>query len=131
MARLFDNIDHQKMLGFIRRRVNDEAILRLIVKWLNAGVMEEDRLEYPDKGTPQDGVISQLLSNIFLHYVLDEWMDKEVKPRMQGKCFIIRWAGDFIIGSQLESDANRAKEVLPKRFNHYGLELHPDKASLI
>jgi len=128
---LFDNIDHQKLLGFIRRRVNDGAILRLIGKWLNAGVMEEDRLEYPDKGTPQGGVISPLLSNIFLHYVLDEWMAKEVKPRMKGKCFIIRWADDFIIGFQLETDANRAKEVLPKRFKRFGLELHPDKTSLI
>ena len=87
---LFDNIDHQKLLGFIRRRVNDGAILRLIGKWLNAGVMEEDRIEYPDKGTPQGGVISPLLSNIFLHYVLDEWFAKEVKPRMKGKCFTIR-----------------------------------------
>lgn len=128
---LFDNIDHQKLLEFIRRRVNDGAILRLIGKWLNAGVMEEERLEYPDKGTPQGGVISPLLSNIFLHYVLDEWIAKEVEPRMKGKSFIIRWADDFIIGFQLETDANRAKEVLPKRFNRFGLELHPDKTSLI
>ncbi len=128
---LFDNIDHQKLLGFIRRRVNDGAILRLIGKWLNAGVMEEDRLEYPDKGTPQGGVISPLLSNIFLHYVLDEWITKEVNPRMEGNCFIIRWADDFIIGFQQETDANRIKEVLPKRFNRFGLELHPDKTSLI
>jgi len=128
---LFDNIDHQKLLGFIRRRVNDGAILRLIGKWLNAGVMEEDRLEYPDKGTPQGGVISPLLSNIFLHYVLDEWIANEVKPRMKGKSFTIRWADDFIIGFQQEKDANRVKEVLPKRFDRFGLELHPDKTSLI
>ncbi len=128
---LFDNIDHQKLLGFIRRRVNDGAILRLIGKWLNAGVMEEDRLEYPDKGTPQGGVISPLLSNIFLHYVLDDWFAKEVNPRLKGKCFIIRWADDFIIGFQQETDANRVKEVLPKRFNRFGLELHPDKTALI
>ena len=128
---LFDNIDHQKLLGFIRRRVNDGAILRLIGKWLNAGVMEEDRLEYPDKGTPQGGVISPLLSNIFLHYVLDDWIAKEVNPRMKGKCFIIRWADDFIIGFQLETDANRVKAVLPKRFSRFGLELHPDKTALI
>lgn len=128
---LFDNIDHQKLLGFIRRRVNDGAILRLIGKWLNAGVMEEDRLEYPDKGTPQGGVISPLLSNIFLHYVLDDWIAKEASPRLKGKCFIIRWADDFIIGFQQETDASRVKEVLPKRFNRFGLELHPDKTALI
>jgi len=128
---LFDNIDHQKLLGFVRRRVNDGSILRLIGKWLNAGVMEEDRLEYPDKGTPQGGVISPLLSNIFLHYVLDDWFAQEVKPRTKGKCFIMRWADDFIIGFQLETDAGRVKEVLPKRFNRFGLELHPDKTALI
>ncbi len=128
---LFDNIDHQKLQGFIQRRVNDGAIIRLIGKWLNAGVMEEDRLEYPDKGTPQGGVISPLLSNIFLHYVLDDWIAKEVTPRMRGKSFIIRWADDFIIGFQLETDAERVKAVLPKRFNRFGLELHPEKTDLI
>jgi group II intron reverse transcriptase/maturase len=128
---LFDNIEHHKLLEFIRRRVNDGAILRLIGKWLNAGVMEEDRLEYPDKGAPQGGVISPVLSNIFLHYVLDDWFASEVNPRMKGRCFIIRWADDFMIGFELESDANRVMEVLPKRFNRYGLELHPDKTALI
>ncbi len=128
---LFDNIDHQKLQGFIQRRVNDGAIIRLIGKWLNAGVMEEGRLECPDKGTPQGGVISPLLSNIFLHYVLDDWIAKEVTPRMRGKSFIIRWADDFIIGSQLETDAERVKAVLPKRFNRFGLELHPEKTDLI
>ena len=127
---LFDNIDHQKLLGFIRRRVNDGAILRLIGKWLNAGVMEGDRLEYPDKGTPQGGVISPLLSNIFLHYVLDDWIAQQVKPRMKGNSFIIRWADDFIIGFQQKTDAERVKAVLPKRFNRFGLELHPDKTAL-
>lgn len=128
---LFDNIDHRKLLDLIRRRVNDGAILRLIGKWLNAGVMEEDRLEFPDKGTPQGGVISPLLSNIFLHAVLDDWFVREAKPRMSRRCFIIRWADDFIIGFELESDAQRVMEVLPKRFARYGLELHPDKTSLI
>jgi len=93
--------------------------------------MEEDRLEYPDKGTPQGGVISPLLSNIFLHSVLDDWFANEVKPRMKGKGFIMRWADDFIIGFQLETDASRVKEVLPQRFNRFGLELHPDKTALI
>jgi RNA-directed DNA polymerase len=128
---LFDNIEHHKLLELIRRRVNDGTILRLIGKWLNAGVMEEDRLEYPDKGTPQGGVISPLLSNIFLHYVLDDWFAREVNPRMKGRCFITRWADDFIIGFELESDAKRVKEVLAQRFNRYALELHPEKTALI
>ena len=128
---LFDNIDHQKLLGLIRTRINDGAILRLIGKWLKAGVLEDDRVVYPDKGTPQGGVISPLLSNIFLHHVLDHWYVTEVEPRLRGKCFVIRWADDFLIGFQNESDAERAKAVMPKRFNRFGLELHPDKTALI
>jgi RNA-directed DNA polymerase len=76
-------------------------------------------------------VISPLLSNIFLHYVLDGWFAREVNPRMKGRCFIIRWADDFMIGFELESDAKRVMEILPKRFNRYGLELHPDKTALV
>ncbi len=128
---LFDNINHKQLLEFIKLRVNDGAILRLIGKWLKAGVMEEGKVEYPDHGTPQGGVISPLLSNIFLHYVLDGWLVREVGPQMKGRCFVIRWADDFIIGFELESDAAIVKEQIPKRFNSYGLELHPDKTALI
>ena len=127
---LFDNINHDRLRELIKRRVNDGGILRLIGKWLNAGVMEEDRLEYPEKGTPQGGVISPLLSNIYLHYVLDDWIVREVGPRLRGRYFIIRWADDFLIGFEKESDALRVKEVLAKRFDRYGLELHPEKTSL-
>ena len=127
---LFDNINHQLLQGLVKRRVADGAIIKLIGKWLNAGVMDEDRLEYPEKGTQQGGVISPLLSNIYLHYVLDEWFVKVVQPRLEGKCFIIRYADDFLIGFESEADALRVKEVLPKRFDRYGLELHPDKTSL-
>jgi len=127
---LFDNINHEILREQIKRRVNDGSILRLIGKWLNAGVMEEDRLEYPDKGTPQGGVISPLLSNIYLHYVLDDWIAREVGPRLKGRYFIIRWADDFLIGFENESDALRVREVVPKRFDRYGLELHPEKTSL-
>ena len=128
---LFDNIDHELLRGLIKRRVNDGGILRLIGKWLNAGVMEEGILSYPGKGVPQGGVISPVLSNIFLHYVLDEWFVEQVWPRMKGKCFIIRWADDFVIGCELELDAKRIMDVLPKRFNEYGLALHPEKTALI
>ena len=103
----------------------------MIGKWLNAGVMEEGTLSYPGKGMPQGGVISLVLSNIFLHYVLDDWFVKEVMPRMKGKCFIIRWADDFIIGCELESDTARIMDVLPKRFSRYGLTLHPTKTRVI
>jgi len=128
---LFDNIDHGILRRFIRQRVNDGGILRLIGKWLNAGVMEGGSITYPDKGTPQGGVISPVLSNIFLHHVLDDWFIKEVKPRVQGKCFLIRFADDFIIGCELEADAQRIMAVLPKRFERFGLNLHPDKTQVI
>ena len=128
---LFDNIDHNLLRGFIKRRVNDGGMLRLIGKWLNAGVMEEGILSYPGKGVPQGGVISPVLSNIFLHYVLDEWFVEQALPRMKGKCFIICYADDFIIGCELGSDAKRIMNVLPKRFNEYGLALHPDKTAVI
>ena len=128
---LFDNIDRPLLQGAIRLRVNDGRIIRLIGKWLNAGVVEGDETIYPEKGTPQGGVISPVLSNIFLHYVLDDWYIKEVQPRMKGKCFLIRFADDFIMGFQLESDAKRAMEVLPQRFDRFKLELHPEKTKLM
>lgn len=127
----FDSIDHEKLLEVIRQRINDGGIIRLIGKWLNAGVMEGDILTYPEKGTPQGGVISPVLANIYLHHVLDEWFVQEVKPRMKGDCFLIRFADDFIIGCELESDARRIMEVLPKRFERFGLTIHPTKTVMI
>jgi len=128
---LFDNIDHGYLREFLKVRVNDGGIIRLIGKWLKAGVMEEGRLYRSDTGTPQGGVISPVLSNIFLHYVLDDWYVREVQPRMKGRSFLIRFADDFITGFELESDAIRALEAMRKRFDRYGLELHPDKTRLL
>ncbi len=106
-------------------------MIRLIGKWLNAGVMEKGEISYPEAGTPQGGVISPILSNIFLHYVLDEWYVKEVKPRLKGRSFMIRWADDFIIAFENRVDAERVMKVIPERFRRYKLELHPDKTQLI
>ncbi len=128
---LFDNIDHGHLRSMLKQKVNDGAILRLIGKWLNAGVMDAGQVTYPDKGTPQGGVISPILSNIFLHHVLDDWFVKEAKPRMKGRTFIIRWADDFIIGCEYEGDARRLLEVLSKRFARFGLELHPEKTIIV
>jgi len=128
---LFDNINKEMLKDLIRLKINDGGIIRLIGKWLNAGVMEDDRTTYPDKGTPQGGVVSPILSNIFLHYVLDDWFVKAVVPRMKGKCFIIRYADDFIIGCEKETDAHRIMQVLPKRFDSFDLCLHPKKTVLI
>ncbi len=127
----FDSLDHGLLRQFIKQRVNDGGILRLIGKWLKAGVLEGAVLTYPDRGTPQGGVVSPMLANIFLHYVLDEWFVKQVKPRMKGRCFLIRFADDFIIGCELEGDARRILEVLPKRFARFGLTIHPEKTALI
>jgi group II intron reverse transcriptase/maturase len=127
----FDNLDHGLLRVFIKQRVNDGGILRLIGKWLNAGVLEEGILRYPDKGTPQGGVISPMLANIFLHHVLDEWFVEQVRPRMKGRCFLIRFADDFVIGCEVEADARRILEVLPKRFGRFGLAIHSDKTALI
>jgi group II intron reverse transcriptase/maturase len=93
---LFDNIDHGYLRELLKLRVNDGGIIRLIGKWLNAGVMEEGRFYCSDSGTPQGGVISPVLSNIFLHYVLDDWFVKEVQPRMKGRSFLIRFADDCV-----------------------------------
>ncbi len=115
----------------LRQRVNDGSILRLIGKWLNAGVIEEGNLTYPEAGSPQGGVISPVLSNIFLHHVLDEWFVRDVQPRMKGRCFLVRFADDFVIGCELEGDARRIMSVLPKRFARFRLTIHPEKTRLI
>ena len=131
IAGFFDNIDRKLLIEFIKRRVNDGGMIRLIGKWLNAGVMEDGVLSYPEKGTPQGGVISPVLANIFLHYVLDDWFTKEVKPRMKGRCFLVRYADDFVMGFETESDARRIMEVLPKRFARYELSVHLDKTKMV
>ncbi|NTW09345.1 MAG: group II intron reverse transcriptase/maturase [Anaerolineaceae bacterium] len=127
----FDSIDRSFLREFLLRRVSDGGITRLIGKWLNAGVMEAGTLTHPDKGTPQGGVISPMLSNIFLHYVLDEWYVQDVQPRLKGRSFLIRFADDFIIGFELEEDARRVMDVLPKRFSRFALTIHPEKTVLV
>ena len=131
VSSFFDNIDRTWLRKWIQVRVNDGSILRLIGKWLNAGVMDEGIWSHPEMGTPQGGVVSPILANIFLHYVLDDWFVKVVRPRMKGKCFLIRFADDFVIGCTLESDARRIMEVLPKRLGRFGLTIHPEKSKLI
>jgi RNA-directed DNA polymerase len=131
LRKFFDTIDHGQLREFLKRRVRDGVILRLIGKWLNAGVLEEGVLTIPDNGTPQGGVISPLLANIFLHYVLDEWFEKDVRPRLKGEAFVIRYADDFVIGVARADDAQRIMEVLPKRMSKYGLTVHPEKTRLV
>ena len=127
----FDSIDRTRLREVLRRRVNDGRIMRLIGKWLRAGVMEDGVLQHPETGVVQGGVISPVLANIFLHHVLDEWFEREVQPRLTGRSFLTRFADDWIIGCELEADAQRLMAVLPKRFARFGLSLHPEKTVLI
>jgi RNA-directed DNA polymerase len=131
IRKFFDTLDHGHLREILHQRVRDGVLLRLIGKWLNAGVLEGLELSHPEKGTPQGGVISPLLANIYLHEVLDVWFEREVKPRLQGKAELIRYADDFVIVFTHERDARRVWEVLPKRFAKYGLTLHPDKTRLV
>jgi RNA-directed DNA polymerase len=127
----FGSIDHQHLREALSRRIGDGVVLRLIGKWLNAGVMEEGQLSYPESGTPQGGVISPLLANVYLHEVLDTWFEREVKPKLGGKAKLVRFADDFVIAFEQENDARRVYEVLPKRFAKFGLQLHPEKTRLV
>lgn len=131
IRKFFDTLDHAHLRELLWRRVRDGVLLRLIGKWLNAGILEDGVLTTPEAGTPQGGVISPLLANIYLHYVLDVWFEEEVKPRLRGRAFLIRYADDFVMGFACEEDARRVLEVLPKRFGRFGLTLHPDKTRLV
>jgi RNA-directed DNA polymerase len=131
LRKFFDTIDHGHLRELLKRRVRDGVILRLIGKWLKAGVLEEGVHTTPEVGTPQGGVISPLLANIFLHYVLDEWFEQEVRPRLKGRAFLIRYADDFVIGVAREDDARRILEALAKRTSKYGLTVHPEKTRLV
>jgi group II intron reverse transcriptase/maturase len=126
----FDRMVHGHLRSFLDRRVRDGVIRRMIDKWLKAGVLEDGRIHFPEDGSPQGGVISPLLANIYLHEVLDVWFEEEVKPRMRGRTQLIRYADDFVICFEREDDARRVAEVVPKRFAKYGLTLHPDKTRL-
>ncbi len=127
----FDTLDHGHLRSFLQRRVRDGVLRRTIDKWLQAGVIEEGQVRYPDLGTPQGGVISPLLANIYLHEVLDVWFEDVVHPRLRGRAFLVRYADDLVIVFSMESDARRIAEVLPKRFGKYGLTLHPEKTRLV
>lgn len=131
IKKFFDTLDHSRLREILHQRVRDGVLLRLIGKWLNAGVLEGNSLEYPDEGTPQGGVISPLLANIYLHEVLDEWFVREVRPRLTGRATLVRYADDFVFVLERKDDAMRILDVLPKRFGKYGLELHPDKTRVV
>jgi group II intron reverse transcriptase/maturase len=131
IRKFFDTLDRGQLRRILRRRVRDGVVLRLIDKWLNAGVMENGEVVQVESGTPQGGVISPLLANIYLHEVLDVWFAEEVLPRLQGRAALFRYADDAVMLFSSEVDARRVLEVLPKRFGKYGLTLHPEKTKLV
>jgi RNA-directed DNA polymerase len=131
MKNYFGSINHQCLREFLALRINDGVILKQIDKWLKAGILEEGEVTYPTEGTPQGGVISPLLSNIYLHYVLDEWFTVQIQPLLRGSSCLIRFADDFLICFRLKEDAERVMKVLPKRLGKYGLTLHPEKTRLV
>ena len=127
----FDDVDRNHLRCFLDQRVRDGVIRRAIGKWLSAGVMEFGEVRHPDRGTPQGGVVSPALSNLYLHEVLDVWFEYEVKPRLRGRAFAIRFADDAALVFEREEDARRVLAVLGKRFAKYGLRLHPQKTRLV
>lgn len=131
IRKFFDNLDHHHLRQIVQKRVRDGVLLQLIGKWLNAGVMEDGAISFPDSGSPQGGVISPILANIYLHEVLDEWFAVQVKPRLVGRAALIRYADDLVIICEAERDARRIYDVLPKRLGRYGLTLHPEKTRMV
>lgn len=131
IRKFFDTLDHGHLRRILDQRVRDGVIRRMIDKWLKAGVLEKGRLSYPEEGTPQGGVISPVLANIFLHTVLDEWFEEEIRPRLRGAAYLIRFADDAVLVFESEEDARRVLAVLPKRLGKFGLTLHPQKTRLV
>jgi len=127
----FDSIVRSALVEMIKKRVIDGSVLRLIGKWIKVGVIVDGRLLASETGTGQGQPISPLLANIYLHYILDEWFEAEVKPRLKGEAYEIRFADDAILCFQHKEDAEKVLAVLPKRFAKYGLTLHPEKTRLM
>jgi group II intron reverse transcriptase/maturase len=131
IEKYFDSISHAHLRDFLDQRVTDGVIRRMIDKWLKAGVLEKGLLHHSTAGSPQGGVISPCLSNIFLHHVLDEWFELEVRPRLKGRSTLTRFADDAVMAFEDFLDAKRVLGVLGKRLARYGLKLHPSKTRFV
>lgn len=127
----FDSMDRTKLKEMLKGRIADGSMLRLIGKCLHVGVLDGEKYAEPEVGTAQGSGLSPLLGNIYLHYVLDLWFEGEAKPRLKGQAVLLRFADDFVMGFELEADARRVMEVLPKRMAKYNLQLHPEKTRLL
>jgi group II intron reverse transcriptase/maturase len=127
----FDEIDRNWLIKFFEHRIGDKRIIRLIQKWLAAGIIEDTEWSDTGKGTPQGSVISPILANVFLHYVFDLWINQWRKRHCKGKCIVVRYADDFVIGFETEADAKACLEALTERLTKFGLVLHPEKTRLL
>ena len=127
----FDNVCHERLDELLRIRISDPKLLALILRFLKAGVMIEGQRFDTEDGVPQGASLSPLLANVYLHYVLDKWFERDVKPRMRGESSLIRYADDFIVSFELESDAVKYQSVLPKRLARFSLSVAEDKTKLI
>lgn len=127
----FDRIDRKKLMDLLQRRCADKSLLRLIGKCLHVGILEDGGIVSPETGTTQGSTLSPLLANVYLHYVLDQWFEEEVKAKLQGKATLIRYADDFVIAFGRKEDAERVHEWLVSRLGQWGLELHPEKTRLV
>jgi group II intron reverse transcriptase/maturase len=127
----FDTVNHERLMEMLQTRVADPRILRLVGKFLRAGVSEEGQWSKTEVGTPQGGVISPLLANIYLHHVLDRWVQEWRQTKARGEVYIVRYADDFVVGFQYQTDAESLREALQARMREYGLELHAEKTRLI
>ncbi len=124
----FDKVSHENLMEFIRSRIRDTSLLILIEKFLKAGYIDDDLLVRTEEGTPQGSILSPILANIFLHYVLDEWFEKVVKQNVKGFCELVRYADDFICVIQKAENAEQIEKAIKNRFGKYGLETHPTKS---
>lgn len=126
----FNNLDHKHLRRILDLRIQDRSLRTFIDRWIKAGVLEDDVVTTPESGTPQGGVISPVLSNIYLHEVLDKWFEETVKTRLDGEALLVRYCDDFVIVCERKQDAERIFRVLPKRFGRFGLEIHAEKSRI-
>ena len=131
IAGFFDAVDHEWLIRFVEHRVGDRRVIRLIRKWLKAGVMEDGEVTRPEVGTPQGGVASPLLANIYLHYVFDLWAERWRRHHARGNVILVRYADDIVAGFEHQADAERFQAELRDRLAQFALTLHPDKTRLI
>ncbi len=131
LSSFFDGLDHEWLVKFIEHRIADQRVVRLIRKWLNAGVLEKGQWSCSEEGTPQGGSASPLLANIYLHYVFDLWVQHWRKTKAKGDVIVVRWADDFVVGFQHQAEAEQFQQELAERFAKFKLKLHPEKTRLI